>query len=123
MKHAGRTPPFRTPTGEILPGSIAEVGYQRLGGIDQWVMIRSESIEARLFRHFNAPLERSFTVVYWDQRGTNKSFDRRIPASSHSVAARCCGKPVLPDIAIVSCGFFQTATIRGVSCFRRKYGN
>jgi pimeloyl-ACP methyl ester carboxylesterase len=41
--------------------------------------------EARLFRHFNSPLEKIFTVVYWDQRGTNKSFDRRIPASSMTV--------------------------------------
>jgi len=42
--------------------------------------------EARLFRHFNSALEKSFTVVYWDQRGTNKSFDRRIHASSMTVA-------------------------------------
>src|SRR5213593_843383 len=100
MRHRGRTPPFRTVTGEILPGSIAEIGYQRLGGIDQWVMIRGESLEnpplvhlhggpgfteMRLFRHFNAPLEKSFTVISWDQRGTGKSFDRKIPKSSMTV--------------------------------------
>lgn len=38
--------------------------------------------ETRLFRHFNAPLEKSFTVVYWGQRGAGKSFDRKIPKSS-----------------------------------------
>jgi hypothetical protein len=43
----GRTPPFRTVTGEILPGSIAEVGFRRLGGVDQWVMIRGESSRIR----------------------------------------------------------------------------
>lgn len=101
MKHSGRTPPFRTPGGGLLPGSIAEIAYRRLGGIDQWVMIRGESVanpvlvllhggpgfpETRLFRHFNATLEKSFTVVYWEQRGTGKSFDRRIPASSMTVA-------------------------------------
>jgi pimeloyl-ACP methyl ester carboxylesterase len=100
MKHRGKTPPFRGPTGEILPGSIAEIAYRRLGGLDQWVMIRGESVanpalillhggpgfpEMRLFRHFNAPLERSFTVVYWEQRGTDKSFDRKIPPSSMTV--------------------------------------
>jgi|SRR5829696_1190717 len=100
MRHPGRTPPFRTATGEGLPGSIAEVGYRRLGGVDQWVMIRGESVsnpplihlhggpgfsETRLFRHFNSPLESSFTVVYWDQRGAGKSFARNIPRSSMTV--------------------------------------
>jgi pimeloyl-ACP methyl ester carboxylesterase len=61
------------------------------------VMIRGENVanpplivlhggpgmsEMGFFRHFNAPLERHFTVVHWDQRGTGKSFDRNIPRSS-----------------------------------------
>lgn len=100
MKHPGKTPPFRGPHGETLSGSIAEIGYLRLGGLDQWVMIRGENAanpllillhggpgfpEMRLFRTFNAPLEQSFTVVYWEQRGTDKSFDRTIPVSSMTV--------------------------------------
>jgi pimeloyl-ACP methyl ester carboxylesterase len=97
---SGRTPAFRTPTGEILPGSIAEAGYRRLGGLDQWVMIRGENVanppliclhggpgfsETWLLRHFNAVLEKSFTVVYWDQRGAGKSFNPKIPRSSMTV--------------------------------------
>jgi len=100
MRHRGSTPPFRTATGEVLPGSIAEIGYHRIGGLDQWVMFRGESLantplillhggpgwpESRLFRHFNAPLEKTFTVVYWDQRGAGKSYDSRIPKSSMTV--------------------------------------
>jgi len=100
MRHLGTTPPLRGPHGEVLPDSIAEVAYRRLGGLDQWVMIRGESLdnpplillhggpgwsETALFRHFNAPLERSFTVVYWDQRGAGKSFDRAISRSSMTV--------------------------------------
>ena len=100
MKHLGKTAPFRGPQGETLPGSVAEIRYLRLGGVDQWVMIRGESVanpalillhggpgfpEMRLFRHFNAALEKSFTVVYWEQRGTDKSFDRKIPSSSLTV--------------------------------------
>jgi pimeloyl-ACP methyl ester carboxylesterase len=100
MKHPGKTPPFRGPHGEPVPGSIAEINYLRLGGLDQWVMIRGERVtnppliilhggpgfsEMRLFRHFNEPLEKIFTVVHWDQRGTGKSFDRRIPRSSMTV--------------------------------------
>ena len=100
MKRLGKTRPFRGPTGEVAPGSIAEVKYLRLGGLDQWVMIRGESLtnpplvllyggpgfsETHFFRHFNAPLEKDFTVVYWDQRGSGKSFDRKTPRSSMTV--------------------------------------
>jgi pimeloyl-ACP methyl ester carboxylesterase len=100
MRHRGKTRPFRGPHGEIVSGSIAEIAYRRLGGLDQWVMIRGESVaspalillhggpglsETALFRHFNPPLEKSFTVVYWDQRGAGKSFDRSIPPSSMTV--------------------------------------
>jgi pimeloyl-ACP methyl ester carboxylesterase len=97
MRHLGRTPPFRGADGNIVAGSIAEIAYRRLGGLDQWVMIRGESVanpplillhggpgfsETIFLRHFNAPLEKSFTVVYWDQRGAGKSFDRTIARSS-----------------------------------------
>ena len=100
MKHLGRTPPFLEQSGEPVPGSIAEVGYRRLGGIDQWVMMRGEHIanpplillhggpglsETALFRRYNAPLEKQFTLVYWDQRGSGKSFARSIPRSTMTV--------------------------------------
>jgi pimeloyl-ACP methyl ester carboxylesterase len=41
--------------------------------------------EAAFFRTFNAALENAFTVVYWDQRGAGKSFDRHIPRSTMTV--------------------------------------
>ena len=100
MKHPGRTPPFRDPRGEPVPGSIAETRYLRIGGIDQWVLIRGERdtnpvlvllhggpgmSETSFFRCCNAPLERHFTVVYWDQRGAGKSYDRGIPSASMTV--------------------------------------
>jgi pimeloyl-ACP methyl ester carboxylesterase len=81
----------------LLPGSIAEVEYLRLGGVDQWVMLRGTQItnpplvvlhggpgmsEAGFFRRFNAPLERGFVVVNWDQRGTGKSFDPALPVAA-----------------------------------------
>lgn len=100
VKHPGKTPPFRAADGRVLPGSVAEVAYRRLGRLDQWTMIRGESAanpplillhggpgwsETAFFRRFNAPLERSFTVVYWDQRGAGRSFHRDIPRSSMTV--------------------------------------
>jgi pimeloyl-ACP methyl ester carboxylesterase len=100
MRHTVKTPPFRGSHGEVLSGSNAEIAYRPLGGLDQWVMIRGESranpplillhggpglSETPLFRRFNAPLEKSFTVVYWDQRGAGKSFDPDLPRSSMTV--------------------------------------
>jgi len=100
VRRLGRTPLFRGPNGGAVPGSIAEVAYRRFGGCDQWVMIRGKSLanpplillhggpgwsETSFFRHFNAPLEESFTVVYWDQRGAGKSFDRTMARSSMTV--------------------------------------
>ncbi len=96
MTYRGTTPPFRGPDGSILPKSVAEISFLRLGGFDQWVMIRGADIanpilillhggpgfpEMRLFRTFNTALEQHYTVVYWMQRGTSKSFDRRMPVS------------------------------------------
>lgn len=100
MKHLGKTPPFRGPDGAISPDGIAEIAYLRLSGFDQWVMIRGENTanpllillhggpgfpETRLFRTFNTPLEKKFTLVYWEQRGTGKSFDPQIPKSRMTV--------------------------------------
>jgi pimeloyl-ACP methyl ester carboxylesterase len=100
MRHLGRTPGFRGPHGEVVADSIAEIAYRRLGGLDQWVMVRGESVanpplillhggpglsETGFFRYFNSPLEKTFTSVYWDQRGAGKSFHRSIPRSSMTV--------------------------------------
>ena len=100
MRRLGKTPPFRGPRGEVVPGSVAEVTYRQFGGLDQWVMVRGESVanpplillhggpgfsETGFFRRFNARLEKLFTAVYWDQRGAGKSFDRSIARSSMTV--------------------------------------
>ena len=101
MKHLGKTNPFRSATGDVLPNSIAEVAYVRLGDVDQWVMLRGRNVanpplivlhggpgmsEKGFFRRCNAPLEQHFTVVHWDQRGAGKSFDPHIPRSSMTLA-------------------------------------
>src|SRR3990167_641878 len=100
MRRMGKTPPFVGPQGEPVPGSLTEVKYLRLGRVDQWVMIRSQNVEnpplillhggpgfseTTLFRHFNAPLEKHFSVVYWDQRGAGKSFSKDLPRASMRV--------------------------------------
>jgi pimeloyl-ACP methyl ester carboxylesterase len=97
---SGRTQPFRDAEGRVIAGSVAEASAWRIGGADQWVMIRGRSVEnpllvilhggpgsseTVLFRSYNASLEDSFTVVYWDQRGAGRSYNNAIPAGSMSV--------------------------------------
>jgi proline iminopeptidase len=66
---------------------------------DQWVLIRGKNIDARLLIHVqagpglpmiseatamekNLHLESKFLVVYWDQRGCGRSFNKNIPAET-----------------------------------------
>jgi pimeloyl-ACP methyl ester carboxylesterase len=119
MHNLGWTPSFRDPDGERLAGSIAEIQYLQLGGVEQWVMIRGESItnpplillhggpglsETGLFRYFNAPLEKSFTVVYWDQRGAGKSFNPSIPRSSMTVEQFIADLDELVEVVLARLG-------------------
>jgi len=78
------TPPIVNQSGEALENSIAQIEFIDIGGIPQWLLIRSHNIdnppllvvhggpgspEAELFRAFNSELEKHFTVVHWHQRG------------------------------------------------------
>jgi pimeloyl-ACP methyl ester carboxylesterase len=54
--------------------------------------------EMVFFRRYNAALERYFTVVRWDQRGTGKSFDRDIPRSSMTLEQFVADLDELVDI-------------------------
>jgi len=100
VKRAGSTPPFRGADGAEMPGSIAQAFYLRIGGIEQWVMLRGEAIanpvlillhggpgfpETNLFRYFNSSLESTFTLVYWEQRGTGKTFAADLPESDMTI--------------------------------------
>ncbi len=72
----------------------------RLGGIEQWVLIRGQDVRkpvllflhggpgfpAMPFSHTDAALERDFVVVQWDQRAAGKSYTWAIPDDSMRVA-------------------------------------
>ncbi len=71
------------------PQGIAEDGYVRIGGVDQWLQIRGEDLgnPVLLFLHgsgmtmtpFTPVLrswERHFTVVQWDRRGAGRTLAR-----------------------------------------------
>jgi pimeloyl-ACP methyl ester carboxylesterase len=85
----GSTPPLQDEGGHVLSEGIASLEQVRLGGVDQWLLLRGRSVHNPLLlylsggpggsemawvRHFNAPLENHFLVVQWDQRGAAKSY-------------------------------------------------
>jgi pimeloyl-ACP methyl ester carboxylesterase len=71
------------------PAGIASLERVPVGGIDQWIEVRSEDLDnpILLWVHggpgiafiplagaFQGPLEKHFTVVQWDQRGAGKTY-------------------------------------------------
>jgi pimeloyl-ACP methyl ester carboxylesterase len=83
------TPPILSVTGKPLPNSIASMEKVRLGGVEQWLIIRGEDVhkpvllflsggpgasEAARVLRFNQELEKHFVVVIWEQRGCGKSY-------------------------------------------------
>lgn len=88
----GSTPRLRDARGRPVSEGIASLEPVRLGGVDQWLLIRGRSLHNPLLlylsggpgasemawvRHFNARLEEHFLVVQWDQRGAAKSYAAR----------------------------------------------
>ena len=94
------TEPFVDRAGHALPMSAASMETVRLNGVDQSVWFRGRDArapalillhggpgasESALFRHFDSALENSFLVVYWEQRGTGRSYHGSIPDSSMTI--------------------------------------
>jgi hypothetical protein len=85
----GRTPAIVDAQGAIVPGSAAVLEPVRLGGVDQWILVRGRdrTKPVLLFLHggpgmpamflahaWQRALEEDFVVVHWDRRGAGKSF-------------------------------------------------
>ncbi len=82
-----------------VPFGIDSLERVRLGGVDQWILIRGHdaSDEVLLFVHggpgvpnmplchLNADLEKRFVVVQWDQRGAGKSFSTSVPPKAMTI--------------------------------------
>lgn len=85
------------------PNGIVEEQFVRIGGIDQWILIRGEDRDnpVLLILHggpgwsnatFSLPLrswEKHFTVVQWDQRGTGKTLGRNGKPDSGEMKFEC----------------------------------
>jgi pimeloyl-ACP methyl ester carboxylesterase len=89
-----KTPMISDSNGKAVPGSIALLEKKKIGGVDQWLLIRGKSIdnpillflhggpgsaEWPLVRRYNSDLENHFIIAYWEQRGAGKSFRKGIP--------------------------------------------
>lgn len=94
------TPPILAEDGKPLPNSIASLEKIKLGGEDQWLIVRGEDVnkpvllflsggpgasEAARVLRFNQELEKHFVVVIWEQRGCGKSYPSLDPKSSLTV--------------------------------------
>ena len=93
------TPVIKDPGGEELPQSIASLESVDLNGVEQWLLIRGEDVSkpVLLFLHggpgsaeiplyrFNPGLEKDFVLVMWDQRGSGKSYSRKIPEETMTI--------------------------------------
>jgi pimeloyl-ACP methyl ester carboxylesterase len=95
------TAPILGADGEPLPGSIAELVKVRIGGHDQWIMLRGNDVDAPVvlfleggpggtalgsMRYAGEPLEQHVVVATWDQRGTGKSAAAREPLQTFTLA-------------------------------------
>lgn len=89
-----------TPPIKGAPESLSSLEKVHIGGIEQWIMVRSRSTvnpvllflhggagtaEMGLVRKYLAPLEEHFTIVEWDQRGAGKSCTPEARASDFTI--------------------------------------
>lgn len=94
------TPAILDENGKPLAGSIASLEKVRLGGVEQWLIIRGHDVnkpvllflsggpggsEAGRVLRFNSELEKYFVVVIWEQRGCGKSYPSLNPKSALTV--------------------------------------
>lgn len=94
------TPVILAENGEEVQGSISSLEKVKLGGVDQWLIIRGHDVnkpvllflsggpgasEAARVLRFNQELEKHFVVVIWEQRGCGKSYPSYNPKSALTV--------------------------------------
>ncbi len=95
------TPPIKGDDCKVLPGSVASLEKIKLGGVDQWILLRGHDIRKPvvlylhggpgsalmpLRRYSTGDLEKDCVVALWDQRGAGKSYSKKIPRDSMTIS-------------------------------------
>jgi len=96
----GKADPIANADGVTIEESISSIGKMQLGGIEQHLIIRGAdslkpvmlflhggpgSPEMAFMKHYNRAIEQDFVMVYWEQRGSGKSFSTNIPVESMTI--------------------------------------
>lgn len=97
IKSPGIADPITDANGKIIPGSISVIEKIKLGGQEQYLIIRGKdstkpvmlflhggpgSPEFILIKSTNRSIENDFVMVYWEQRGAGKSYSNDVPIES-----------------------------------------
>lgn len=97
----GETDPITDYSGKQIQGSITTIEKVKLGGVDQYMVIRGAdstkpvmlylhggpgSPEIAFLKETNTGLEEDFVMVYWEQRGACKSFNDEVSAESMNLS-------------------------------------
>jgi pimeloyl-ACP methyl ester carboxylesterase len=95
-----RTPNHTDSQGNDVDGSIASIERVKIGGVDQYILLRGMdrnnpillflhggpgAAQIGFARHYQTDLEKHFLVVNWDQRGSGKSYSRKISKASMNI--------------------------------------
>lgn len=96
----GKADPITDADGNIIEKSISVIEKIMLGGIEQHLIIRGAdstkpvmlflhggpgSPEMAFMKHYNTSIEQDYVMVYWEQRGSGKSFSTDIPVESMTI--------------------------------------
>ena len=100
IQSPGKAQPITDSSGKEIPESISVIEKWKIGGLDQYIIIRGSnknnpvllflhggpgSPEFAFFRAQNKSIEKYFTVIHWEQRGSGKSFSPDIPVNTMNV--------------------------------------
>ncbi len=101
IKSPGKADVITDLNGETIVGSISTIEKITLGGQEQYLIIRGAdttkpvmlflhggpgSPELAFMKETNQAIENDFVMVYWEQRGSGKSYSKQIPVESMNLS-------------------------------------